>query len=138
MAAGMETDGFAWGASRQRRRKAVNANRGRPSRALGIFIGVAMSAMMADVAVAKSAVSCAGAVVAGGAQLLRSDVGSDTPAQLCTFSWALETIQANQPEIVTGSVLMPPGSSNIEVYQGAGFARAMSEPIVPRHGKRGS
>jgi hypothetical protein len=97
-----------------------------------------MSATMANVALAKSAVSCAGAVSAGGAQLLCSHVAPKMPAQLCTFSWALATIPTNQPLVVTGSVLLPPGSSNVQVYQGAGFARAMSEPIVLCQGKRSS
>jgi hypothetical protein len=29
-----------------------------------------------------------------------------------------------------GSFLLPPGAANVQVYQGAGFDRSMSDPIV--------
>ncbi len=88
-------------------------------------------------ALAKTIVSCAGAALLGGAQLLCSHVDPSEPAQLCTFSWALAT-PANQTQVVEGSFLLPPGASNVEVYQSGGFTRAMSEPIVLCQGRRGA
>ena len=90
----------------------------------------------ASEAVAKPVVSCAGAVLLGGVQLLCSHVVPTAPAQICTYSWALAT-PANQTKVIEGSVLIPPGSSNVMVYQGSGFVRAMSEPIVLCQGRRG-
>ena len=84
---------------------------------------------------AKTIVQCGGAVLLGGAQLLCSHADPQEPAQLCTFSWALAT-PANQTQVVSGSFLLPPRSSNVEVYQGSGFAHAMSGPIVLCQGKR--
>jgi hypothetical protein len=92
---------------------------------------------LAGPAAAQTVVSCGGAVAAGGAELLCSHVNPRAPAQLCTYSWALST-PANQIQIVDGDFLLPPGSSNVQVYQGAGFARATSEPIVICQGKRGA
>jgi hypothetical protein len=86
-------------------------------------------------ALAGSAVSCGGAALLGGAQLICSHVDPKAPAQSCTFSWALATA-ANQTQVVSGSFLLPPGASNVQVYQGAGFAHAMSGPIVLCQGKR--
>jgi hypothetical protein len=86
-------------------------------------------------AFAKTIVSCGGAALLGGAQLLCSHVDPKEPAQLCTFSWALAT-PANQTQVVEGSFLLPPGASNVQVYQGAGFTHAMSGPIVLCQGKR--
>src|SRR5271155_1396565 len=86
-------------------------------------------------ALAKSAVSCGGAALIGGAQLLCSHVDPKAPAQLCTFSLALATA-ANQTQVVSGSFLLAPGVSNLQVYEGSGFTHAMSEPIVLCQGKR--
>jgi hypothetical protein len=86
---------------------------------------------------ANSAVSCGGAALLGGAQLLCSHVKPQAPAQLCTFSWALAT-STNQTQVVQGSFLLPPGASNVQVYQGGGFTHAMSGPIVMCQGKRRS
>ena len=33
-------------------------------------------------------------------------------------------------KVVEGSFLLPPGAANVQVYQGAGFDRSMSDPIV--------
>jgi hypothetical protein len=96
--------------------------------------GILLSAM-AGQALAKSAVSCGGAALLSGAQLVCSHIDSKAPAQLCTFSWSLAT-PANQTQVVSGSFLIQPGISNLQVYQGAGFAHAMSEPIVLCRGKR--
>eukprot|EP01037_Dinobryon_pediforme_P011769 gene11769-11860_t len=54
---------------------------------------------------------------------------SDAPAQLCTFSWALMTEQKTS-QIVEGSFLLAPQASNMQVYQGSGFAYALSAPII--------
>lgn len=98
-------------------------------------IGMVLIAAAASPAHAKTVVSCGGAALLGGAQLVCTHLDPREPAQLCTFSWALATA-ANQTQVVQGSFLLPPGSSNVQVYQGAGFAHAMSEPIVLCQGKR--
>ena len=46
-----------------------------------------------------------------------------------TFSWALHTT-AGEQKIVEGSFSLPPGASNVQVYQGSGFDSALSNPIV--------
>ena len=75
------------------------------------------------------------AALFGGAQLLCSHVDPKAPLQSCTFSWALATA-ANQTQVVSGSFLLAPGASNVQVYQGAGFIHAMSGPIVLCQGRR--
>jgi len=85
---------------------------------------------------AKTIVSCAGAALLGGAQLLCSHIDPSEPTQLCAFSWALTTL-TNQTQVVQGSFLLPPGASNVQVYQAGGFSHALSEPIVLCHGKHG-
>lgn len=80
-------------------------------------------------AAAKDAVSCGGAAMLGGAQLNCSHVQSKAPPQFCTFSWALHTT-AGEQKIVEGSFSLPPGASNVQVYQGSGFDSALSNPIV--------
>jgi hypothetical protein len=84
---------------------------------------------------AKSAASCAGVAMLGGAQLVCSQADPGAPAQLCTFSWALVTA-ANATQVVQGSFLLPPQASNLTVYQGGGFSSASSNPIVLCQGKR--
>jgi hypothetical protein len=101
----------------------------------GIWTGIALCAATVEPALAKTIVSCGGAALLGGAQLLCSHLDPREPPQLCTFSWALAT-PANQTQIVEGSFLLPPGASNVQVYQGAGFVHAMSGPIVLCQGKR--
>jgi hypothetical protein len=86
-------------------------------------------------ALARSIVNCGGAALLGGAQLICSHIDPTEPPQLCTFSWALATAD-NQTRVVSGSFLIQPGIANLEVYQGAGFIHAMSEPIVLCQGKR--
>ncbi|WP_027052885.1 hypothetical protein [Mesorhizobium erdmanii] len=88
-----------------------------------------------DVAVAKQAFSCGGAAVLGGAQLNCSHVEPKAPPQFCTFSWALHTTAGDQ-KIVEGSFLLPPGASNVTVYQGSGFDSALSDPIVICRGNK--
>jgi hypothetical protein len=101
----------------------------------GIWTAAILFAATATPALAKTIVSCGGAALLGGAQLLCSHIDPREPPQLCTFSWALAT-PTNQMQVVQGSFLLQPGVANLEVYQGAGFTHAMSEPIVLCQGKR--
>jgi hypothetical protein len=101
-----------------------------------ILAGAMLWIAIAGPAAASSAVSCAGEALLSGALLLCSHLDPKQPPQLCTFSWTLAT-PANRAQIVQGTFLLPPGSANVQVYAGAGFIRAMSEPIVLCQGKRG-
>ena len=103
---------------------------------LGSAAGIPILLLLAGSAFGKQIVSCGGAVLLGGAQLVCSHVDPSAPAQICTYSWAMAT-PANQTQIVEGSFLIPPGTSNLMVYEGSGFVRALSEPIVLCQGKRG-
>lgn len=80
-------------------------------------------------AVAKEVVSCGGAAMLGGAQLNCSLVEPKAAPRFCSFSWALHMPTGDQ-KIVEGSFLLPPGAANVSVYQGSGFDRSMSDPIV--------
>ena len=108
--------------------------RRKPSKA-ALWASLVLPMALTGPVLAKSAVSCGGAALIGGAQLLCSHVDPKAPAQLCTFSWALATT-ANQTQVVSGSFLLPPGVSNFQVYEGSGFTHAMSGPIVLCQGKR--
>ncbi len=105
-------------------------------RRIGTLLAGSPALLAASPAFTKQIVSCGGAVLLGGAQLLCSHVEPSAPAQICTFSWALAT-PANQTQVVKGSFLIPPGTSNFTAYQASGFVRALSEPIVLCQGKRG-
>ena len=107
----------------------------RKSTKLTLCAALVLPTALTSPALAKSAVSCGGAALIGGAQLLCSHVDPKAPAQLCTFSWALATA-TNQTQVVSGSFLLPPGVSNFQVYEGSGFTHAMSGPIVLCQGKR--
>ena len=96
---------------------------------------VTAAGWMTGPALAKSAVSCAGAAMLGGAQLICSQTDPQAASQLCTYSWALVT-PANAIQVVQGSFLLPTGASNMQIYQGAGFDRASSNPIVLCHGEK--
>lgn len=87
-------------------------------------------------AAAGTVVNCGGFAMLGGAVLSCSHTDPDAPAQSCTFSWALLT-SANATSVVEGAFLLPPGSSNLIVYQGSGFASALSNPIVLCQGRKG-
>lgn len=78
---------------------------------------------------AESPVTCGGAAMQGGAQLMCSQTKPHAPAQLCTFSWALLT-ETQSSQIVQGSFLLAPGASNMQVYQGSGFISQLTPPII--------
>ena len=74
----------------------------------GVSAGMPISLLLAGPAFGKQIVSCGGAVLLGGAQLLCSHVDPSAPAQICTYSWALAT-PANQTQVVEGSFLIAAG-----------------------------
>ena len=86
-------------------------------------------------ALARAPFSCAGIALAGGAELLCSHTDPDAPTQTCSFSWTLMTV-GNQQSVVSGSFLLPTGVANSAVYQGSGFAYALSSPIVLCQGRK--
>jgi hypothetical protein len=100
-----------------------------------IFALLLPIALASEASAAKMVVSCGGAAMAGGAQLLCSHLDPGGTAQLCTYTWALTTM-TNATQVVEGSFLLPPGANNVTVYQGSGFANALSNPIVMCQGKR--
>lgn len=87
------------------------------------------------IAAAAPAVTCGGAAMLGGAQLNCSHVEPKAPPQFCTFSWALHTMAGDQ-KVVEGTFMLPPGASNVTVYQGSGFDSALSNPIVICRGNK--
>lgn len=87
------------------------------------------------IASAASPFACGGFALLGGAQLLCSHLDSHAPTQMCTFSWALTTLEGT-PSVQQGSFVLPPGSVNAQVYQGSGFSGELSSPIVLCQGKR--
>jgi hypothetical protein len=101
-----------------------------------LIAGMLATLVASTPAVGKTVVSCGGAALLGGVQLMCSHVDPTAPPQICTFSWALATL-ANQTQVVEGSFLIQPGTSNFMAYQGSGFIRALSEPIVLCQGRRG-
>lgn len=86
-------------------------------------------------ALAEPAVACGGFALLGGAQISCSHVAPSQPTQFCTFSWALVSAD-NTPKVVEGSFLIVPGATNVSVYQGTGYASALSNPIVLCQGKK--
>jgi hypothetical protein len=111
-------------------------NNDRPTAPWRALAAAALTIAAAGSANASSVVSCDGEALLSGALLFCSHLDPKQPPQLCTFSWTLAT-SANRSQIVQGTFLLPPGSSNVQVYQGGGFIRAMSGPIVLCQGKRG-
>lgn len=79
--------------------------------------------------IAQPAASCSGAAMFGGTQLVCSHVDPAAPAAVCTFSWTLQTT-AGALKIVDGSFMVPPGASNLVVYQSGGFSAALANPII--------
>jgi hypothetical protein len=88
-------------------------------------------------AVAQPAFSCAGFAILGGAQLLCSHTDPEAPTQICTFSWNMMST-SNTQTMVNGSFILTPGLVNAIVYQGNGFAYALSNPIVLCQGRKTS
>jgi hypothetical protein len=85
-------------------------------------------------AAAGQPVRCAGVALMGAAQLACSHVDKKAPSQFCNFSWALHS-DTDGARIEEGSFLIAPGAQNIMVYQGNGFDRALSDPVVMCHGR---
>lgn len=87
------------------------------------------------VGAAAKAVSCAGMAMLGGAQLVCSHVDANAPVQFCTYSWSLHSMESGQ-QTVEGSFMLPPGATNVTIYQGSGFDSAYSNPIVLCRGRK--
>lgn len=102
---------------------------------LGVMSAITALAAPAGAASAAQAVSCGGAAMAGGAELMCSHVQPTAPPQFCTYSWTLMTA-AGALSNVQGSFLLAPGASNQPVYQGYGFTSALSNPIVLCQGRK--
>jgi hypothetical protein len=90
---------------------------------------------MTEAQAAKSPVTCAGAAMLGGAQLMCSHTDSEAPPQMCTYSWDLMTTDG-ATKVVEGSFLLPPGAVNVQIYQGSGFNAQVTGPIVMCRGKK--
>ena len=104
---------------------------------LASCLALVLALLAADgTALAGQAVSCGGAAMLGGAQLMCSHVDPDAPTQLCTFSWDLKTTN-DASQIVEGSFLLPRGASNVQVYQGSGFNSQIGQPIILCQGRKG-
>lgn len=102
---------------------------------VAVVAGLSVAMGVSGAASAAPVVSCGGAAMAGGAELLCSHGQPTAPPQFCTYSWALMTT-AGALSTVQGSFLLPPGASNQPVYQGYGFNSALSNPIVLCQGRR--
>jgi hypothetical protein len=101
------------------------------------LVGISAACMSGQNASAAPKVAkCAGAALQGGARLICGHADPAQPDQFCTFSWSLSTI-SNETRIVNGSFSLPAGARNLTVYEGEGFARAVSAPIVMCQGRRG-
>ena len=92
-------------------------------------------ALPAAPALARASFSCAGAALAGGAELLCSHTDPDAPTQTCSFSWTLMTV-ANQQTVVIGSFMLQVGVTNSVAYTGTGYAYALSSPVVLCQGRK--
>ena len=99
--------------------------------AAGLLLAVAGTTPV----MARAAFSCAGMALEGGAELLCSHTDPDAPTQVCSFSWYLID-QASRPSMVTGSFSLPRGMANSVVFQGSGYAYALSSPIVLCQGRK--
>jgi hypothetical protein len=86
-------------------------------------------------AAAKSPVTCAGAVMMGGAQLMCSHTDSEAPPQICTYSWDLQLMDLTT-KVIEGSFLIQPGVTNMQIYQGSGFNQQVTGPIVMCQAKK--
>ena len=103
--------------------------------AKGAALLLGLAALPGAPALGRAPFTCAGMAAAGGAELLCSHTDPDAPAQTCTFSWTLMTV-ANQQSVISGSFVLPTGVENSAVYQGSGFAYALSTPIVLCQGRK--
>ena len=99
------------------------------SKAKGVVFALGLAVLPGAPALARAPFSCAGMAGAGGAELLCSHTDPEAPTQTCSFSWTLMAV-GNQQSVVSGSFLLPTGVSNSVVYQGSGFAYALTTPIV--------
>ena len=106
-------------------------------KARGAAFAFGLAVLPGAPALARVPFSCAGMAVAGGAELLCSHADPDAPPQTCSFSWTLMTV-GNQQSVVSGSFLLPAGVTNSAVYQGSGFAYALSSPVVLCQGRKES
>ncbi len=70
----------------------------------------------------------------GATQLICSHTLPRAPAEFCTFSWALMT-NTGATKVVDGSFMLPPGASNMVVYQGSGFSSVLADPIILCQGR---
>ena len=101
----------------------------------GTTTGVVAALFLAPgAALAGPAFSCGGFAQLGGAQLLCSHVDPAAPAQVCTYSWTLADT-GGSPSVVQGSFVLTPGQRNVTVYQGTGFANALTTPVVLCQGR---
>ncbi|SER52820.1 hypothetical protein SAMN05216548_12327 [Faunimonas pinastri] len=98
-------------------------------------VTIAAGLLCPGVARAEGAISCGGAALLGAAQLVCSHVAPRQPTQFCTFTWTLMA-SSGKPTVVDGSFMLPPGASNVQVYQGSGFQNALSNPIVLCQGRK--
>lgn len=108
-----------------------------PGRGLRAWIATGLALAIVSVPVASradGAVSCGGVAMAGGAEIVCNHVVPTAPPQFCTYSWALVT-PAGATSVVQGSFLIAPGMADDAVYQGFGFASALSNPIVLCQGR---
>jgi hypothetical protein len=105
---------------------------------LGRFVGAASAMLFSIVGVARAdqPVSCGGVAMAGGAEIVCNHVLPTAPPQFCTFSWALVTTSGSTT-VAQGTFLIAPGMADDTVYQGFGFASALSNPIVLCQGRHG-
>ncbi len=99
------------------------------SKAKRVAFAFGLVALPGAPALARAPFSCAGMAAAGGAELLCSHIDSEAPTQTCSFSWTLMAL-GNQQSVVSGSFVLPTSVANSVVYQGSGFAYALTTPIV--------
>ena len=92
--------------------------------------------LLPGAAEAEQPVSCGGVAMAGGAEIVCTHAVPTAPPQFCTFSWALVTA-GGATSIAQGSFLIAPGMADDTVYQGFGYASALSNPIVLCQGRHG-
>ncbi len=100
-----------------------------------LFAGLFLAMAGATPVLARAAFSCAGMALNGGAELLCSHTDPDAPTQVCSFGWYLMD-SASRPSMVTGSFSLPRGVANSVVFEGNGYAYALSSPIVLCQGRK--